>query len=78
MLLDVAVLLALPLFVVGAPAVWVAEWVFVLHVNGQPHDLTFQLGRILQSVVLTIALFLWIRIMIAIQGRIASSLIRMR
>jgi hypothetical protein len=78
MLVDIAALLALPLFVAGAPAVWVLEWVFELHITGQPHDLTFQLGRILQSLVLAAALWVWARAAIRIQGRIASSLIQLR
>jgi hypothetical protein len=78
MLLDIAVLLALPMFVVGAPAVWVAEWVFELHLEGQPHDLPFQLGRILQSLAIAAALVVWVRASIGIQGKIASSLIRLR
>ena len=78
MLVEVAVLLVLPLAPAISVAVWAGEWAFELHISGQAHDLSFHLGRILQSLVLLGYLYLWIRSMIAIQGRIAASLIRQR
>jgi hypothetical protein len=78
MLLETAVLLALPLFVVAGPVLWAGEWIFELHIQGQAHELSFQLGRITQSLLLAAALVVWVRSMVEIQGRIASSLIRLR
>src|SRR5262249_47567153 len=78
MLVEVAALLALPLAPTLSLALWSAEWVGGLHISGQPHDLTFQLGRILQTLVLGLCLYLWMKQMITIQGRIASSMVRSR
>jgi hypothetical protein len=78
MLVEIAVLLVLPLAPAVAVAVWAGEWIFELHITGQAHDLSFHLGRVLQSLVMAGWLYLWVRSMIAIQGRIASSLIRQR
>ena len=78
MLLEVVVLLVLPLVPVAVVALWAGEWVLQLHLEGGPHDLSFQLGRILQSLVLVFYLFWWLRVGIGVQGRIASSMVRSR
>jgi hypothetical protein len=78
MLVEVVTLLVLPLASVLALALWAAEWVGWLHFTGQPHDLSFHLGRILESLVLGLFLFFWVRSMTVIQGRIASSMVRRR
>ncbi len=78
MLVEVAALLTLPLAPVLSIALWAAEWIGALHVAGQPHDLTFQLGRILQTLVIGLFLYFWMKQMITIQGRIASSMVRSR
>lgn len=76
LLIEVLVLLALPATPVGAVSIWCAEWAGELHLTGQAHDLSFHLGRILQSLPLGAFLFRWIRSMIDIQGTIASSMVR--
>ena len=78
LLAEVLVLLVLPLVPVIALALWAGEWTGELHLEGQPHDLTFQLGRILQSLVLALFLYKWVDLMVVIQGRIASSMVRRR
>ena len=78
MLLDVAVLLVLPLVPVATVALWAGEWALELHLQGAAHDLSFHLGRILQSLVLAVYLYFWGRIGVRVQGRIASSMVRSR
>ena len=78
MLVEVVTLLALPLAPTLAVGMWAAEWIGELHVMGQPHDLSFHLGRMLQSLAVAGFVYAWVRSMIAIQGRIASSMVRLR
>ena len=76
LLIEVLVLLSLPATPVGAVSIWGAEWAAELHWTGQAHDLSFHLGRILQSLPLGAFLFQWTRSMIDIQGTIAASMVR--
>jgi hypothetical protein len=78
MLMEVLTLLALPLVPVLSVGLWVAEWLGQLHILGQAHDLSFQLGRILQSLILALFLYQWMPLMTVIQGKIASSMVRRR
>lgn len=78
MLIEVLTLLALPLAPVLSVGLWAAEWTGQLHIVGQAHDLSFHLGRILQSLLLAFFLYKWMPLMTAIQGKIASSMVRRR
>lgn len=78
MMIEVLTLLSLPLVPVISVAMWAAEWIGQLHIVGQPHNLEFQFGRILQSLVLALFLYRWMPLMTAIQGKIASSMVRAR
>ncbi len=78
MMVEVLALLALPLVPVLSVGIWAAEWMGELHVVGQPHDLSFHLGRILHSLILALFLYYWMPLMTAIQGKIASSMVRSR
>jgi hypothetical protein len=78
MLLEVLTLLSLPLVPVLSVAMWAAEWIGQLHIAGQPHNLEFQFGRILQTLVVGFFLYRWMPLMTAIQGKIASSMVRAR
>jgi hypothetical protein len=78
LLAEVLVLLALPLVPPLTLALWIGEWVAQLHFVGQPHDLAFHFGRMLQSLILAAFLVVWVALMIRIQGRIASSIVRQR
>jgi hypothetical protein len=78
MLMEVLALLCLPLAPVLSAAIWAAEWIGELHVAGQPHGLEFQFGRILQTLILALFLYKWMPLMTAIQGKIASSMVRSR
>lgn len=78
LLVEVTVLLALPLVPVVSVAMWAMEWVRANHLTGQPHDLTFHLGRMLQSLLLGLFLYLWLPRMTKIQGCLASSMVRRR
>jgi len=78
MLLEVIVLLALPLVPVSSVALWAGEWIGELHLLGQAHDLSFHLGRILQSILLGLFVYIWGRSMIPVHGSIASSMIGRR
>ena len=78
MLMEVLALVALPLVPVLSVGMWAAEWAGELHLAGQTHDLAFHFGRILQSLILAWFLHYWLPIMTAIQGRIASSMVRSR
>ena len=75
---EVVVLLVLPAVPVAASAMWAYEWITGTHVVGQTHDLTFHLGRLLQSLLLALFFYRWLPAMTAIQGRIASSMLRRR
>ena len=78
MLVEVATLLTLPLAPVLTVGFWALEWIGSLHVTGQPHDLAFHLGRILQSQALVAFLYFWLPSMVSVQGKIASSMVRRR
>lgn len=78
MLCEVLVILALPVVPVATIALWAGEWAQGWHVSGQPHDLSFHLGRILQSLLFALFLWRWIVAMISIQGRLGSSAIGRR
>jgi hypothetical protein len=78
MMIEVVALLCLPLVPVLSVGIWAAEWIGVLHVSGQPHDLEFQFGRILQTLLVAFFLYKWMPLMTAIQGKIASSMVRSR
>ena len=78
MMIEVLALLALPLVPVLSVGLWAAEWIGELHLAGQPHNLEFHFGRILQSLILAVFLYKWMPLMIAIQGKIASSMVRSR
>ena len=78
MMVEVLALLTLPLVPVLSAGMWAAEWIGELHLAGQPHNLEFHFGRILQSLLLALFLYKWIPLMIAIQGKIASSMVRSR
>ena len=78
MTIEVLALLCLPLAPVLTVAIWAAEWIGSLHVWGQPHGLEFQFGRILQTLLLALFLYKWMPLMTAIQGKIASSMVRSR
>jgi hypothetical protein len=78
MLCEVLAILTLPAVPVAAIALWAGEWSQIWHVAGPPHDLTFHLGRILQSLFLVAFLVQWIRITIRIQGRLGTSAIGRR
>ena len=78
MLVEVLALLTLPLVPVLSIGMWAAEWMGALHLAGQPHDLAFHLGRILQSQILAVFLYYWLSLATAIQGKIASTMVRSR
>ncbi len=78
MLCEVSAILALPLVPVAAVALWAGEWSQAWHITGHAHDLSFHLGRILQSLLLGLCLWQWLVMTIRIQGRLASSAIGRR
>jgi hypothetical protein len=78
MLCEVCAILALPLVPVATVALWAGEWAQTWHVSGPPHDLSFHLARILQSLLLAFFLWQWVVVAIRIQGRLAGSAIGSR
>lgn len=78
MLCEVLAIATLPAVPVAAIALWAGEWSQTWHVTGHSHDLTFHLGRILQSLFLAAFLFQWIKTTIQIQGRLGASVIGRR
>jgi hypothetical protein len=78
MLVEVMTLLTLPLVPVSTVGLWACEWAGALHISGQPHDLSFHLGRILQSELIAIFLYNWLSLSVKVQGKIASSMVRRR
>jgi hypothetical protein len=78
MMIEVLTLLALPMSPVVSVGLWAAEWTGELHIAGRAHDLSFQFGNILESLLLGFFLYHWWRMMTAVQGRIASSMVRSR
>jgi hypothetical protein len=79
MVCEVAAILALPLVPVAAIALWGGEWAQWWHGSPpHPHDLTFHLGRILQSLLLAVFLWYWTAQTVRIQGRLGSSAIGRR
>lgn len=75
---EVLVILLLPLVPVAVPAMWGIEWWGELHAEGLPHATLFHVIRAVESLLLLVFLRYWIPAMVAIQGRIASSLVRQR
>jgi len=78
MLVEVLTLIVLPLAPVAAAGMWATEWAGSLHISGQAHDLTFHLGRIIQSLILALFVYRWHFSLVTIQGKIASSMVRRR
>jgi hypothetical protein len=78
MLCEVCAILALPLVPVATVALWSGEWAQTWHVSGPPHDLSFHLARILQSLLLAFFLWQWVVVASRIQGRLAGSAIGRR
>ena len=78
LLAELTTLLLLPLVPVAGVSVWSAEWAVALHIAGRNHDLAFHLGRILQSLLLAVFVYHWVRQMISVQGAIAVSMVRGR
>ena len=78
MLCEVCAILVLPVVPVAAVALWAGEWSQGWHISGQAHDLSFHLGRILQSLLLGLFLWQWIVGAIRIQGRLAVSAVGRR
>ena len=78
MLVEVLTLLCLPMVPVLSAGLWAAEWIGELHIAGRSHDLSFQFGNILQSLVVGFFLYRWWKTMTVVQGRIASSMVRSR
>jgi hypothetical protein len=78
MLIEVTTMLVLPLAPVVTVALWAGEWALGWHITGQPHDLSFHLGRILQSLLFAVFLWRWILATVSIQGRLGSSAIGRR
>jgi hypothetical protein len=78
MLVEVLTLLSLPMVPVLSAALWTAEWIGELHIAGRAHDLSFHFGTMLQSLLVGYFLYRWWKLMIVVQGRIASSMVRSR
>ncbi len=78
LLVEVLVLLIQPLVPVGVAALWIGEWYGRLRLMGYHHELAFNLGRLLQSVIVGIFVYQWVGLMTAVQGKIASSMVRQR
>ena len=78
MLCEITAILTLPIVPVATVAVWAGEWANSWHIAGHPHDLSFHLGRILQSLILALFLWQWLVISIRIQGRLGASAVGRR
>jgi hypothetical protein len=78
MLCEILAILTLPLVPVATVALWAGEWAEGWHITGHPHDLSFHLGRIIQSLFLALFLWHWIKITIRIQGRLSASAVGRR
>jgi hypothetical protein len=78
-LLPEALAIALqPLVPLAIAALWIVEWTGALHWDTPARDLSFHLGRILQTLLIAAYLWKWSGWMLAVQGRIARSLVRAR
>lgn len=75
---ELTLLLAGPLVLLGGPLLWVGEWVVEWRIYGQPHSLAFQLGRLLQTLLLAAFAVKWADWMTRVQGRVAATLVRVR
>jgi hypothetical protein len=75
---EVLVLLLLPLVPAGGITLWATEWAFAFHTAGRVHDLAFHLGRMLESLLLLIFVWQWIRATIVVQARVAALITRDR
>jgi hypothetical protein len=78
MLCEILAILVLPVVPVATVALWAGEWSQSWHISGHAHDLSFHLGRILQSLLLALFLWQWIMTGIRIQGRLGASAIGRR
>jgi hypothetical protein len=78
MLCEVCAILVLPVVPVATVALWAGEWSQGWHISGHAHDLSFHLGRILQSLLLGLFLWQWIVTTARIQGRLAASAVGRR
>lgn len=78
LLVEVLVLLTQPIAPVGTLALWILGWSASLHYIGPSHATAFTLGRVIQSAVILGFVIKWTGLMTMIQGRIASSMVRMR
>jgi hypothetical protein len=78
MLCEVLAIMASPVVPVASIALWAGEWSQSWHVAGHPHDLTFHLGRILQTLLLAAYLWQWMRTTVGVQGRLGVSVIGRR
>jgi hypothetical protein len=75
MLVEVLVLAVLPLVPPAIVVFWVGEWMGVWQLAGPVHDLSFHLGRMLQSLVIGVFLVRWVLLTARIAGRIAFSMV---
>jgi hypothetical protein len=73
LLAELLALLTLPLAPVATAGIWIADWTGWLSVAGQPHDLAFHLGRILQSQALVVFLYYWLPLMVATLSKVAAA-----
>jgi hypothetical protein len=78
MLCEMATVLTLPLVPVLTVAIWAGEWSEGFHAEGHPHDLAFHLARILQSLLLIVFEWRWLRASVAVLGRLSNSAIGRR
>lgn len=78
LLVEVVVLITQPLALVGIPALWLGAWLGPWHPLGEPRDLAFHFGRIIQSLFIILFLWKWVDLMTSIQGKIATSMVRRR
>ena len=69
---EVITLVILPVVPPVTLATWGFEW------TSHPHDLVFHLGRMLETLLLCVFLFFWVRTAIRVEGIIASSVVRQR
>lgn len=78
MLAEVMAILVLPVAAVSAVALWGGEWALGWHSSGQAHELSFHLGRILQSLLLAVFLWQWCAASLSVMGRLGTSAIGRR
>jgi hypothetical protein len=78
MLCEMATVLAAPLVPVLTVAIWAGEWAEGFHAAGRAHDLAFHLARILQSLLLIVFEWRWLKASITVLGRLSNSAIGRR